>query len=106
MHNEAHQPDCCCCYKPRTGLRVLGWYWLFVLIISLAVIWIPFFWTEVIASYITYLPPFVVFVQMIQNDDKAEYREKLYKTYMIFGSLGLVLTAASQIYIYYNLYEM
>ena len=65
------------------------------MITNLFIVWVPYLWVEVVAVFITCLPPFVVFIQMIQHHDKVEYREKLYKTYMIFGTLGLVLYAAA-----------
>ena len=43
---------------------------------------------------------------MTQDHDSVEHRHKLYKTYMVFGSIGLLLTFASNLYVYYNMYSI
>ena len=63
MH--AHQPmidhvKCCCC-NARTGLRVLGFWWLFEMVANIYALFLPYFWIGASTVYIQYLVPFIVF---------------------------------------------
>ena len=90
----------CCCCSARTGLRVLGWWWLVEIIFSSLTIWVPVYWSSTVVAWITYIPCFFAFLGMTKHNDKPEGRLKLYKTYKLFACIiGMVLMFASTIYI-------
>ena len=72
------------------------------MLMSLVYIAYPYMWVYSIVAWITYLPSFIALVRMIAHtglSDEVEYRRKLYKTFAIFGSLGLILMLFTNVYV-------
>ena len=46
---------------------------------------LPVFWMSGLCLYLAIVPPFVVFIQMMQSDDKPEMRHRLHDTYRLFA---------------------
>ena len=64
------------------------------MVLGLSPLFADVIWLRSIFIIITYLPPFIVFVQMMRHNDSAESRLRLYnhyKIWMIFVGLPLVL---------------
>lgn len=94
-----HQTRCCCC-DARTGLRVLGWYWLIECIFSLFYIWLPGIWLAGLVNIIALFPPFLAFLKMTGSNDSTENRHHLAKTYLYFGIIfGLIGAFSAYIYL-------
>ena len=94
------RPTQCCCCDARTGLRVLGWYWLIYCILTLFYIWLPGLWLLAVCGEISLIPCFVVFLQMTSSNDHPEKRLSLHKTYLYFAIIfGLTAQFAAIIYV-------
>ena len=83
-HYAPSHINCCCC-NVRTGFQVLGWYWLFEMVIGLTIVWIPYFWIFSSVYILTFLLPFKAFLHWNKHKDEAESRHILYKHYMLCG---------------------
>ena len=71
---DMQKPTQCCCCDARTGLRVLGWYWLATCIFALFYIWLPYLWLNGLSFEIAFIPCFVAFIKMTQSNDHPEKR--------------------------------
>ena len=92
--------ECFCCCDISTGLRFLGWWWLWCIFSCLFYIWIPVLWVLSVVNLITYVPCFIVFIEMITHQDDKEHRQKLYQTFKWFGCIfGLPAYFGANIYL-------
>ena len=72
MHMQ--RPTQCCCCDARTGLRVLGWYWFIICMLTIFYIWLPYLWLTGVSYEITFIPCFAAFLVMTQSNDLPEKR--------------------------------
>ena len=80
------------CCDARMGLRILGWWWLIVVIANLAIVWMPFIWLLCAIDILCFLACFVRFIQMTQSNDHPDKVGKLAETYKFFGLIGATLS--------------
>ena len=74
------------------------------MLIVLIFVWLPLLWLYTLTNFISFLPPFIVLIQMANHDDDAEHRNKLYKTYLIFTVIvGTSLNVITELIVYYNI---
>ena len=86
VHPQHLDPvTCCYCCSARTGLHILGWWWLICCVLTLFYIWIPVLWLQAAVVEVSLLPCFFVFIEMHGHGDHPEYRYKLYRTYKQFA---------------------
>ena len=97
-----HRPTQCCCCDARTGLRVLGWWWLIYCILVLYNLFLPAVWLIALAAEIALIPCFIVFAQMTHSNDHPKMRKRLHTTYLYFGIIfGLISYAAANLFVFY-----
>ena len=100
-HNVVHvhqQVNCCCC-SARTGLRVLGVWWIICCILNIFNLFVPYVWPLALVNILSLLPPFISFCKMTHHHDSPHSRHDLYKNYRNWA-IYFGLPAMFGVYVY------
>lgn len=90
QQQHAHKARCCCCIDGKIGLWFLAVWWIIQILWSFFMLFRwglrygSLYW--IIDNLIVigaFLPPTIVFFQMISHHHDAKHRHRLHKTYMI-----------------------
>lgn len=76
---------CCCFLNAKVGLRILGFYWLFMCLALLSVAWMPVIWLYCIIQLLSLAPPLFDFISMFRHNDDVDSRHRLYLSYKRFA---------------------